>query len=353
MDVSSPHCIVEIDGYRFDSWLGEDLISADINLTSDKSGEGVVRVYDPNFRVVDGFLAKGVRPLNASFWYGWKKDVGSALFAGILTQTEREDNITIFRFHDRSLKMKQQKKARYFKKRTDLQILKKLAEDSGLHFLLTQPDNKADEPFIESRPFDSLIQLGKSDWELALKIAAEAGLGLYVKGNTLIAFQPSQTKKEADAQLTYKKDFELLWGFNLSYKLPNHPQARASRTEVRVRGKAAKRLAATHTIEGEGRSDLMIAPGLPSASVASAAKRAKAKPTRQREYGFKGRLTILPVFQKRLELRETIRLANMGEFYGGDYLITEIDYSFSAGKLTCEMEIGRDLKSLKPKPKGK
>ncbi len=336
MDTSAPHSIVEIDGRRFDSWRGEDLIASSVELTTDKTGEATIELYDPGFKILDDFLGKGVKALQARFWFGFKKDVGNSLFVGSLARVEWSDWTTTFRFHDHSSKMKQQKKTRYFKKKTDLQILKNLAEDNELKFSLK--GNIAD-----GQPLDSLMQSGKTDWETALKIAERAGLRLYVLGDTLFAVEAGKTGATAGT-LVYERDFTLLRGFNLSYKLPENKKGRVRKTEVRGRGKSGRRLTGKNDTGTTGeKQDLIVREDLPKPTVALANRRAGGKSKRQREYAFEHQLQTLPKFEQIIELRSTLTLGGMGKFFGGNYLVTDIRYNFRAGKLTSELTVGRDI----------
>ncbi len=337
MDPSAPHSIVEIDGKRFDSWIGEDLLASSVELTTDKTGEATIELYDPTFKILDGFLGGGARALQAKFWYGWKKDVGNALFVGTLARVEWRDWTTTLRFHDFSSKMKQAKKTRYFKKKSDLQILRQLAADNQLQFSLK--GNIAD-----GAPLDSLMQSGKTDWEMALKIAERAGLRLYVRNDTLYAVEAGKTGIIADGILTYEKDFTLLRGFNLGYKLPENKKGRAKKTEVRGRGRAGQRLTGTNnTGTNNGTTNLIVREDLPKPTVALLNRRAGGKSNRQREYAFEHHLQTLPNFERIVELRSTLTLGGMGRFFGGNYLVTDIRYNFRPGKLTSEITVGRDI----------
>lgn len=337
MNTIAPHCIVEIENRRFDSWLGKDLIAASVELTTDKTGEGSIELYDPAFKFIDGFLAGGVNPLQARFSFGWKKDLGASLFVGKLARAEWKDQVTTLRFHDFSSKMKQKKKTRYFKKKSDLQILKNLAEDNELKFSLK--GNIAD-----ASPLDSLMQAGKTDWEMALKIAERAGLRLYVRGDTLFAVEAGTTKTEpSSATLILAADFTLLRGFNLSYKLPENKKGRYKKTEVRARTKDGKRLTGTKDIGTTGTENVIVREDLPKQTVALANRRASGKSKRQREYAFEHQLQTMSSFEKIIELRNTITLGGMGKFFGGDYIVTDIRYNFRPGQLTSELTVGRDI----------
>lgn len=338
MDVLSPHSIVEIENRRFDSWRGEDLISSSVELTTDKTGEGCVELYDPAFKIIDGFLSSGVKALEARFWFGWEKDLGASLFIGRLARVEWNDSIATLRFHDHSSKMKQTKKTRYFKKKSDLQILKNLAEDNDLKFSLKGN-------ITDGSPIESFPQTGKTDWDTALKIAERAGLRLYVRGNVLFAVEAGTTKTEnSSATLQLAKDFTLLRGFNLSYKLPQNKKGRSRTTEVRARAKNGKRLVGKNDTGAlEGTENLIVREDLPQPSVSLANRRAGGKSKRQREYAFEHQLQTLPDFKKIVELRNTLTLAGMGKFFSGNYVVTDVRYDFRPGRLISEITVGRDI----------
>lgn len=340
METLSPHCIVEIENRRFDSRRGKDLIASSVDLTTDKSGEGSVQLYDPGFQIIDALLGGGAPfALKAQFRYGWKTDLGSPLFEGTLARVEWSDSITTFRFQDGSAKMKKEKKTRYFKKKTDLQILKKLAEDNGLKF-------SSKTRTKESQPIDSLMQAGKTDWETALKIAARSGLKLYVSGDTLFAVEAGTTLLENPvAVLNFEKDFTLLRGFNLSYKLPDNKRSRSIKTQVRTRGTGDRQLKGEANLTASGDTvDIIIGQDLPKQTVEMAAALAKGKRDRKREYAFEHQLKLLSSFQKITSLRNTVTLAGMGKFFSGNYIVTQIRYDFRPGELTTEMTVGADLK---------
>lgn len=335
MDSLAPRSIVEIESTRFDSWAGEDLISSSIDLTTDKTGEGCVELFDPDFQIIDKFLGGGVKPLQAKFWYGWGNDLGNSIFAGSLARVEWSERITTLRFHDNSAKMKKEKKTRYFKKKSDIQILKQLAQDSGLKF-------SAKAGITESQPLESLMQAGKTDWELALKIAERAGLKLYVKDETLYAVEAGKTGTVVSS-LIFEKDFTLLRGFNLSYKLPDNKKGRPKKIQVRGRTKDGKQLKGETTTGATGTTDIIVREDLPKQSVEMATRRAKGKTDKRREYAFESQLKTLPTFRTILNLRDTLALAEMGKFFSGNYIVTDIRYNFRPGQLTSEITVGRDM----------
>lgn len=334
----TPHCIVEIDGTRFDSWRGQDLISSCVELTTDKSGEGSVELFDPKFEILDKFFSAGAKVLTAQFWFGWEIDLGQSIFVGSLSRVEWGDRITTLRFHDHSAKMKKEKKTRYFKKQTDVQILKKLAADNGLKFSLNARIG-------ESQPIDSLMQAARTDWEMALKIAERAGLKLYVKNDTLVAVEAGTTQLAGSVgTMIFEKDFTLLRGFNLTYKTPTDSRGRKNKTVVRGRGKAEKQITGTEQIVAGDTLDIVVKKDLPQQSVGFAQRGAKGKSNRKREYAFEHQLKTLSSFKKVLALRDTLTLAGMGKFFSRNYVITEIRHDFKPGQLISEITVGADLK---------
>jgi hypothetical protein len=336
MEVLSPHAIVEIENRRFDSWLGLDLLTASVDLTTDKTGEGSVELFDPDFKILDAFLGNGIRSLVARFWFGWTQNLGNSLFVGQLARVEWNEKVTTFRFHDYSAKMKQTKKARNHKKKTDLQILKDLAQENGLRFV-------APKTLPPSEPLDTIIQSGKTDWEFALKIAEKAGLRLYVRDDTLFAVEAGTTALQpAAASLQYGADFTMLRGFGLSYKLPENKKGRPRKTEVRGRGKGGKRLTGQAEVGTSGTTDIVVKEDLLKHTVSLANRRASGKRDRRREYAFEHSIKTLHSFRQIVDVRNTITLGGMGGFFSGNYVVTDVRHQFRAGSLTSEMTVGRD-----------
>ena len=340
MDVLAPHCIVEIATRRFDSWReADDVHETSVQLTTDKTGEGIVSLFDPDFRVIDSLTGTdGISQQTARFWFGWGSSLGDSLFVGSLARVEHSNGISTFRFHDYSAKMKQAKKARYHKKKTDLQILQDLATENGLKF-------QAPKTLPPSEKIDDIIQTGKTDWDFALKIAGHAGLKLYVRGATLFAVEAGTTAlADSVATLDYGTDFQLLRGFNLTYKLPENKKGRPRKTEVRGRASGGKLLKGSQETGTRGVTDIVVNQDLPKQTIALAERRAGGKNSRRREYAFEHHLETLPSFRQRIEVRDTIALSNMGKFFSGKYVVTEVQYGFHPGNLTCEFSVGRDLK---------
>lgn len=332
-----PHCRVKAGSRTFDYQLGRGiLLEASVELTTDKSGEGVVTVFDPGFVVVDSFVSgTGLAAIDAQFWFGWGPDLGEPVFAGTITRAEWVDSKTTLRFHDKSAKMKAEKKSRYINKKTDLQTLKQLAEENGLTFV--GPDNAPD-----SEAYESIMQDGRSDWELALKIAERAGLKLFVRGDTLYAKRAGVTG-DAVTAIKYGTDFDLLRGFNLSYKTPENKRGRPQRVEVRGRGRGGRRLTGTEQTGDRGVKEVVVKHDLPKQTVSAATRNASGRSHRRREYAFEHHLQLLPDFRQRLQLNDSLELNGMGRFFSGKYLITQLGYRFRPTSLTIDLQVGRDL----------
>lgn len=337
MDVITPHCQINFAGTVLDSWQDDSyLVGASIDLASDKSGEATFSVVDPNFEFLDRFLTASKR-LSAKFWLGWGRELGNEFFDGVLIGVSHSGGISEFRFHDKSVNLKGQKKARYHKKKSDIQILRELAAENDLQFSLNSKQS-------ESEKFDDLVQRGKTDWEFAKEVAARAGLRLYVRGNTLFAVDAGTTQVfDAVQTLAFGRDFEILQGFSLNYKLPESRKGRPKKTVVRGRSAGAAQLSA-ETVTGErGTADILISDDLPKHTLALAEKQAKAATNKRREYAFEHQLRTLPSMRVRLDVRNTVTLAEMGKFFSGNYIVTDIRYEFAPGALTAEMTVGRDI----------
>lgn len=346
MDILSPHCIVVIEKRRFDSWEGKSLISASVNITADRSGEGILRLYDPDYKIIDSLLGNGISTLTAKFYFGWGMSLTAdrVYFLGNLVQTEWDNNITTLRFHDNSLKMKQEMKTRYHKKKTDLQILRSIATEHGLKF-------EVPPSFPESHPFVSLVQM-TTDWRFALSIAKRAGLVLYVGDETLYATEAGITQNKPSIPMINGKDFQILRGLGLTYKLPKHPKSRIKKMEVRGQSGNSKRLAVSEGTGDDGISRIDFSE-TPSFSLSNASRQAKAIVRRQREHTFEHTIKTLFSFRKIISIRDVVHLANVGKFYSGKYFVSSVDYTFEAGKLYCELKVAGDVVSLAPKPKEK
>jgi phage protein D len=331
----APYASVIVNGRRFDSWLEEDLIAASVDLTTDKTGEGTVEIFDPNFKYLDSLGCD--KPIPGNFTFGWKEMGEARVFGGQLARVEWRDDVTILRFHDASVAMKQIKKGRYHVKKTDVQMLNTFAADNGLGFELRVAD------FQESEPFDAVMQAARTDWQKALHIAHKSGLRLFVEGGTLVAVQAGTVKTGRNAgTLEFKKDFKLLRGFQLGYKVPENKKGKHKLTEYRGRKAAAERLTGDHKVPPIGTIDLVVGEDLLKHSTRWAKTRAKAKADRRREFAYEHQIKTLAEFRRLIRLRDTVTLLGIGGFFSNEYIVTDIRYDFRAGSLTSELTVGRD-----------
>lgn len=70
--------------------------------------------------------------------------------------------------------------------------------------------------------------------------------------------------------------------------------------------------------------------------------RAKAQKELEKEHAFEGSLTT--IYQKPVEVNQTVRVLGLGELFSGDYLIESVEINFEAGTLETRLELSRDVK---------
>jgi phage protein D len=328
---------VEIDGQRIDPRVVTEVT---IDLTTDKTSEGTVRLFDPKFVAVDRMVAGGgVKLAECRIWLGWSQSsLGEPVYTGLLNRLGWEESVAEFRFHDRSQTMKQKTKSRYHQKKSDLDVLKQLATDNGLKF--SGPTGAGGE---DSEVFEVTSQVAETDWELARSIARKAGWKIYVHDDTLYVRVAGKTGASVTT-LKYGTDFQILRGASLSYKLPENKRGRPSRVDVRTRGRSGTQLVGTDSTGDRGKEEQQIHAAIRKHTVTTAQRHAAGVTHRRREYAFENHLQIIPTFEPRLSLNDTITLAGIGQVFSNEYLITRLGYRFKSGALTCELEAGRDAK---------
>ncbi len=340
----APHAIVEINQQIYDTWKeGSPLASVRVELTTDKTSEATVVVWDENFLITDSHLGDtGLNKSTVNVWLGYGRDLGAPLFQGKFAGHDHDGKLATFRFHDLSIDMKREKKARYHNRKTDFAVLRQLAADNGLAFSVSKDA-------IDSEPHASLIQRGLTDWEFARTIARRAGLRLYVIGQTLYAEEAGKSKQERQT-ITYRDDFLLVRPISLTYKLPENRRGRPGKVEVRGRGHGGSQLSGCAGEGTRGNSDLGVHEDLPHHTQRGAERRAQAKRATHRESAFEHRIRLLPAYEgSRIGLRESIGLAGVGDFYGGTYIVHELCSEFRAGSLIDELTLRRDIERPRTK----
>lgn len=364
--------VVELDGVVFNSWKHPGLLSqVTVEFSTDKSSEANVSIYDPEFRYTDSYLnATGMKPAAVKIWMGFGPNphvqvaepihdaevskpgsrlaegpqLAPPLFEGVLTRHNWDSNISTFTFYDFTNKMKQLRRSRYHSNVTDHNLLRKLANEYGLKFVLngTVPD---------STEHDVIIQFEQTDWQLAREIARRSGLRLYMRNQTLYAQEAGRAGAVA-AELVYKGqdgDFVMLRGVGLNHKLPENRRGRPGRVEMRARGRAGSLVSGVDGGDGTRGTDQVIT-ATDANDSREARRRARARRSLRREDAFEHQVRLLPMFLRQgipLKQGETVWLKNLGAFYSGKYLIRTAHYVFSAREFSCELSLKRDVKGVK------
>lgn len=342
MTRTNPHAIVEFGGERFDSWLDKSVVAeANVELTTNKSSEAMLRVFDKGFEFIDRFApTEGVPLVDVRMWLGFGDagSLGEPIFKGLLARIERGAAMTTFRAYDLGYKMRQIKRTEYHKG-SDLDVLAKLAQRNGLMF-------EGPGTGVQLEKHDSLIQDEQNDWEHALERAREAGLVLYVRGDTLLAKEPAKVGTPK-LTLVNRHDFTLLNDYALNYKLPENVGGRPRTVETRGRGRRGRRLTGESERDARGTEQVEIKRDLAIASRSHARRRAHAKKELDREHAFTLSLRTVPTLNTtRADVRDTLRLQEVGKLFSGDYLVDSAAHNLSAGGFTSSYELYRDARGV-------
>lgn len=340
MTPANPHAIIELDGQRWDSWQDPRLFKGvSANLVTNEASEATWTVFDPEFRLIDKYTrADGVPLLTVRVWLGFGDELDEPVFKGLLARVERGSSDTTFRFYDMGFKMRLEKRTGYHNKADDVAIIRKLAQRNGLKFI------GPDKP-LNLGPHDAMAQDEKTDWEHAMERAEDSGLVLWVREDTLFAKQPAKVGT-SKFTLAYKKDFDLLHGYDLSFKVPENQEGRPRRVEVRGRGRGGKRLVGHSDTSQRGTQAVTIKRDLPQHNKRAATRRAQAQKELQREHEFQCNVRhIRTPSGVRADVRDTIKLANVGKLFSGLYLCNSVGYEFGPGRLDTNLELYRDVAS--------
>jgi hypothetical protein len=344
-----PHVMIEIarpdatDGQgtvRWSSWDNPRLFkSVDVELVTNESSQTIFTFFDPRFRIIDAFA--GSLPTKQSVvraWMGYGRDLGEPVFKGLLAQVERGDRDTHFVTFDMGYKMKLEKRAGYKNKKDDIAILKELAERNGLKF------EGPDQP-LNLEPRSTATQDEQTDWEWFAEICRDAGLVFYVRHDTIFAKLPA---KVGTPKMTLRNrvDFQISPDFEFIFRTPENQDGTPKLVTHRRRGKAGKQIAgASDTSPGE-RTDLVLKRDVAKPSKSKLSRRAQAQKELEREHAFEGHIqTMMPQDGTRLDYRDTVAVANLGQLFSGDYICDEVGYHFDAnGRFDMTAGLYRDIK---------
>lgn len=335
----NPHGIIEIDGRRYDSWRDKSLfIGLDAELTTNQASAATWSVFDPDFEFLNAYTTSDtIKMLACRVWLGCGEDLGEPIFKGLLARVERGTSNTSFHFYDMGFVMRRVKKSEYHKNLNDVGIIKKLAERNNLKFVGPDAPVKLDT-------HKSIMQDGATDWEFATERAGDAGLVLYVRGDTLFAKEAAKTG-EPKLTLVYKQDFALLNDFSLQFKLPESQDGRSKTVEARGRGRGGHRLKGQSHENARGTEKIELKRDLSISSKRHANARAQARKQLQREHAFVCSVTMLPdAARERVDIRDTIELKEVGNLFSGKYLLDRVAHRLAPGARSTQFDLYRDVK---------
>jgi hypothetical protein len=334
----NPHGIVVLGGDRYDTWKNKQIIkNISVDLKTDIGSEAHITLFDPRFKILDKYAdSSGVSQLLVKVYLGFGEDLGEPVFKGLLDKIERGSSDTTFIVHDMGIKMKQEGKGEYHKG-TSLDIIQKLATRNGLKF---EGPEKVDPP-LEHHP--SMIQDSKNDWKLAAERAREVGFNIYVRQDTLFCKEPAKLGQPIFI-LRYRKDFYLLHDFSLSYKLPENQRGRAKLVEYRGRHRGGKRLTGLSRQHPRGHKPVEMRHDLSEHTQKHATRRAHAKKELEREPAWNCSIrSVPPLPQLRPDVRNTIRLENVGNLFSADYLVDNVRHELSGNDFFTDYTLYRDV----------
>jgi phage protein D len=340
---NNPHAIIEIDYgesvVTWDSWANPRLIkSVNIELTTNESAEARWELFDPKFKVIDNFTgANGVPLSTVRVFLGYGQDLGEPLFKGLLAQIERGEATTSFTAFDMGFKMKLIKKAGYKNKKDDLAILKELATRNGLKF-------EGPEKPLKLEPHKAIMQDEQTDWEWAMERARDSGLVLFVRQDTLFAKYPAKVGTPV-LTLKNKKDFILQRDWDFIFRTPENQDGRPRRVKVRGRTKGGKRIEGQSDDSNRGRENVILKRDVSGkATKSKLTRRAQAQKELDREHAFEAQIAaVFPPNGERLDVRNTVRIENVGKLFSGDYICNTVSYEFEAGSLGMNLDLYRDI----------
>lgn len=352
---NNPHAIIEVSKESFDSktkkkasvsvgsydsWENEGLFKGvDVELVTNGTSEAAWQVFDPKFKIINSFAEnKSLKSLVVRVYLGFGKNLGEPVFKGILANAERDKADTTLTFYDMGLKMKQVKTAEHRNKKTDLDIIKLLAERNGL--LFSPPENPK-----KLEPHRAMMQDEQSDWEHATERARDAGLLLFVREDTLFARYP--------AKLTYPKlilenrnaGAKAFYDFRILFKKPENESVRPRVVKFRGRGKGGKRLEGESDKNTKGREIITLKKSVAGkATKAKLSARAQAQKDLEKEHAFEGSINFPFLHQGiRLDVRDTLAVEGIGELFSQAYICDTVRYQFGAGKINLDVDLYRDF----------
>lgn len=323
----------------YDSWETPRLFkSVRVELTTNQLSEARFDFFDSKFKVIDRLSeATGIPQATVRVYLGYGQNLGKPIFKGLLAHAERGESATSFIAFDMGFKMKRVKNAGYINKKDDLEILQLLAGRNELSF--EPPDEK-----LDLEPYRAMMQDEQTDWEHALERARDAGLVLFVREDVLFAKKPAKFTKPTLTLINHR-DFVLQRNWDFIYRTPESQDSRPRIVARRARRAGGRRLEGKSDESKRGRESVVLKRDTPSPTKKKLTRRAQAQKDLEREHAFEGQIQIaFPPNGERLDVRNTVKIMEIGKLFSGDYLCDTVTYSFAAGHLGLELELYRDAK---------
>lgn len=328
---------------EYNSWDAPRLIkSIDVEFVTNATSECEISVFDPEFKVIDTFA--GTEPLPQSIvrvFMGYGPRLGTPVFKGLLAEVTREQENTKLVVFDMGFKMKLEKRAGYKNRKDDLGIIRDFAKRNGLKF-------EGPETPLSLEPHRAMMQDEETDWNHAMDRARDAGLVLFVREDTLFAKYPAKVGIPA-LTLTNRKDFVMKAGWDFTFHTPESLDGRPKVVRRRGRDKGGKRIEGESDTATRGRESLVLKKDVPGkATKSKLSKRAQAQKELDREHAFIGRVeTLYPMGGKRVDVRDTVMVKEVGKLFSGAYICDSVTYKFAAGELGMCLDLFRDVAEKK------
>jgi len=335
----NPHAIVEIDGFQWDSWKHPNLFArVTVELTTGMASQADWECFDEDFRIIDKYATElGLKMSTVRVWLGFGEQLGEPVFKGLLTRVHRGPATTSFIAYDMGYKMRLEQKSGYHKG-NDLAIIEKLVKRNGL--LFKGPANP-----LKLEPHTAMMQDAQTDWEHVAERAHDAGLVLWVKGDTVFADYPAKVGTPKTT-LRNREDFVLRNDFDLRFKLPENKSGRPKGVEVRGRGRGGRRLTGVSDQSDRGHVDLRMKRDLALHTKAYATRRAQAQKELDREHAFTLFARGTPFLPDvRVDVRDTIAIANVGQLFSAKagYIVDKVVHELTPGRFTSSYDLYRDV----------
>jgi hypothetical protein len=296
-----------------------------VELTTGQASQAIVSVFDPDLKILNSFTTKeGIVRSTARVWIGYEHKLGEPVMKGVIARVERARHATTFRIYDMSYVMRQAQKTGYHRG-ADVAIMRKLVTRNKT------PEGKPLKFDLPARfpplTIASTIHDQRTDWEFLSMLAADAGLVLWTRDDTVFAREAAQIGVEVDT-FEFGEDFLLLSDYDLMYRTPENVSGGPKVVVKRARGRGGRRLESKSGESVRGRVvHVDVKRDGFGNSKAALTRRAKAKWELEKENTFEARFGLIrPIPNRRIDVRDTIRVTGLGDLFSGLYLVDSVTY---------------------------